>query len=638
MYYNMLLHFLHDSWLLLKSLEKKHYGRIRLPPHAVLRGHAYNKEQDMRKINAAALACFIFLQTGPALAQSLPGHFAAMSGALLPQLRETIKKTGAATPHGVLLQRTDALLREARLTSTADTFFAVDMNPYRLALSAALGMGDISLGDAAAFYQTASQQDLKTALADYFAKLGKPLPEGEDYKKLFDAVKKVQPLPWEGMKRDFGMKINDRQKIDFKWQPENSLVSVIVSDKGTGAGTDKGTGDNFETRIEGEMALAPDPATGKVRASAKPLPDPIRPLGSTELASRDALLERSMTGKWTSENGDVWEFKASEPSSSGFFGGGKKEMSDEDKQAALREDKQARLTELKAKKVYIWKERASGDEVMQEAFKRLDDKHDYVGEGYPQKVKDEIAELERDMAALGKAAKPLPMKEHDPAAMKDMSGGGPVTVTVTEASGYTYTFDEALHKGSVITARRTLRNKKDINDLPQTIIDQLVASWNAPEWIKAEIVQDTRTGDLSLALEVWRLNVTYNGMSMQVGSIHTPWSRQYHMKKDGPQPVSIKYIDDDGDAIEGVLPYGEPIQVEVEFDKAPEHDTRKVRLSWDGDDSGMTWIDVKKSWTGTIYRSDEFTLTPPACGAPAAPSVVTPKKQSCGGGIDAFKF
>lgn len=581
---------------------------------------------------AAILICVLSILPPPAAAQSLPTHFAAMSGALLPELREAIKKVPADSTHGALLQRTDALLRAARLTSTANTSFNVDMVPYSKELSKAVGLGDISVSDATAFYQTASHDDLKTALGDYFTKKEKPLPEGNDFKKLLDGVKKVQSKPWEGMAREFGMKVSDRQKIDFDWQPEKSLVSVTVSDKGTGKN------DAYETRFEGEMDLAPDSDTGKVKATAKPLEDPIRPLDSQELASRDALRERSMAGKWFNENGDVWEFKTSAPESSGWFGGGKKEMSEEDKLAAEREDKESRLNELKAKKVYIWKERDGGDEVTQEQFKRLGEEYTYVGEGYPQKLKDEIAQLETEVKAMGKKLAAPPVKQHDPIGMKEMAGSGPVTVTVTEKSGYTYTFDEAFQKGSVITARRTLRDKRDIVDLPQTIIDQLIASWNAPEWIRAEITEDVRTGDLSVSLEVWRLNVTYSGMTYKVESIHTPWSLKYTMTKEGAQPVSIRYIDDDDDPIEGELPYGEPIKVEVTFDKAPEEATRKVRLSWDGEDRGMTWIDVKRTWTKTVYRSEEFTLSPPTCAAPDAAAPVKEETQSCGGGPDAFKF
>jgi hypothetical protein len=233
------------------------------------------------------------------------------------------------------------------------------------------------------------------------------------------------------------------------------------------------------------------------------------------------------------------------------------------------------------------------------------------------------------------------VRQHDPAGMDDMGetdGSGPITITVTEPSGRTYTYDEAFKNGSVITARRTLRERADIQDLPDTIISQLIASWSPPEWIRAEVSEDIRTGKLTMLLDWWRLNVTYDGMFMMVDSIHTPWARHYTMSRNGEEPIDIYYIDAKGKKIGDMLPYDEPMRVEVVFDKPPEADTRPVRLSWSGDKGSLTWVDVMRTGKKTIYRSDEFMLTSPPCAAGATESIVAEVPTSCSGGIDAFKF
>jgi hypothetical protein len=208
--------------------------------------------------------------------------------------------------------------------------------------------------------------------------------------------------------------------------------------------------------------------------------------------------------------------------------------------------------------------------------------------------------------------------QYDPADIDEMLGQGPLTITVTDKDGYAFTYDEAYHQGGVITASRTLRDKRDITELPQTIIDQLIASWAPPEWIKIKVEYDSATTRLTMKVDRYRLHVTYSAGFFGSGpktvkSIHTPYNTPFDLQRGEEfDPIALRLLDEAGKEIEGELPYEEPVQVEVEFGETQNTAERMVRFSWSGNGQGLRWVNVKAvDGDKKVFRSESMIFIPP---------------------------
>ncbi len=117
-----------------------------------------------------------------------------------------------------------------------------------------------------------------------------------------------------------------------------------------------------------------------------------------------------------------------------------------------------------------------------------------------------------------------------------MGAGGeaqPLGIRVTDTDGYSWTYDSAVLSAGRITAKRTLRSMKDVAPPapPRDVVRQLIASWSPPEWIELEVRVEVETRQVYMTGLRWRMHVTYDGDSHEVGSIHTPYSRNLRLEQ-----------------------------------------------------------------------------------------------------------
>ncbi|OOY42180.1 hypothetical protein, partial [Solemya velum gill symbiont] len=185
------------------------------------------------------------------------------------------------------------------------------------------------------------------------------------------------------------------------------------------------------------------------------------------------------------------------------------------------------IATLQASKVYQWRNLETDEIVKQEKFRRLKEPWFYEGQVYREEnTETEIARLEEERRLLAEQEVPL-VQQHDPVGFDNVQqeGATNIDIHVIEAGGCSCSYDQAVITGSSIRARRTLVQQCDIINLPQTVIDQLLASWSPPEWIELEAEIDLAGGELRVEGKKWRMHVTYGSMDYKVGNIHTPYSR-----------------------------------------------------------------------------------------------------------------
>tara|TARA_R110001592_G_scaffold29350_6_gene106551 strand:+ start:17846 stop:19078 length:1233 start_codon:yes stop_codon:yes gene_type:complete len=106
----------------------------------------------------------------------------------------------------------------------------------------------------------------------------------------------------------------------------------------------------------------------------------------------------------------------------------------------------------------------------------------------------------------------LPIDKNNPLRINDMAdeGARPLNITVIRGEDDSeYSYRNAYLSGLTIKADRTLTDRRDIQSLPQSVIDQLIASWSPPEWIEFEIAHGLSPNDTVLEGALWRLHVTY---------------------------------------------------------------------------------------------------------------------------------
>ena len=72
---------------------------------------------------------------------------------------------------------------------------------------------------------------------------------------------------------------------------------------------------------------------------------------------------------------------------------------------------------------------------------------------------------------------------------------------------------------------------RDATNLPKKVMRQAIASWSPPEWIELEVRVEVDTRQVYMTGQRWRMHVTYDGDSHEVGSIHTPYSKNLRLEQ-----------------------------------------------------------------------------------------------------------
>lgn len=309
-------------------------------------------------------------------------------------------------------------------------------------------------------------------------------------------------------------------RITLEWNPSQNEFHVRHED----------SGDEWNapvmTLLRGAVVAKPQEDGRTVALAVAPADEPVTAYSAADLRH----LSTAIFGEWLDARGNVWRISSQTPQRAE-----PPQRESGPTPAEKVKDKQHEIDRILASKAYVWRNPDSGEETRQERFRRLKEPWIYLGEQFGEEnAKQRMATLEAEIAELSKEARKPLVEQYDPIGFTE-APAQPVTVRVKEAGGYTYNYDEARFDGRRVLARRTLRDRRDITDLPAGVITQLIASWSPPEWIELETAIDPASGKTIVDGLWWRLHVTYSssfGMAGDVQSIHTPWNRPLTLQKD----------------------------------------------------------------------------------------------------------
>lgn len=535
----------------------------------------------------------------PAQAETVPPHLAKMAASLIKEL-DSVIATDSNLPQAEILKKADSLLRAGYVRNWQSEPFH-KATRLRQALQEMLQEKTFTLEDAQLLLTHIMQLGPQDGLKQFYVITSR---HAVDEATLTERSQKIEVLInnlWKGMPTAYDLPIDKGQKIRLLWNPPKGIFSIISEDDGSKSGTP------FSTRFEGKMT--PVAAGEDIDFTITPAADPIRPETPLDLKRDEQVKSAALAGIWIEKgSGNIWEFSGEDMKAP--------TQAERKQKVASKAVLEKELQALKSQKRFVWKHSESGKEQVQEKFEKLSNDYKYVGETLPESIKIQIAALEEKIknADIEKASIPL-IEQHDPVGYAGAAAKKPLSIKVTQKSdGYQFTYDTAFSDGSTITARRVLRDKRDISDLPGDVITQLIASWGPPEWIKAKIQYQEPEGTLHMQVQWWRLNVTYDGHDHTVKSIHTPYSKDLLLTRQTEhKEVTLHFTGADGHTIQEILPFDVPLIVNAEFSTVPEEAVRAVRVSWDGSGRGLAWVVVKRSSENQkVYRSEPVILTPPA--------------------------
>lgn len=473
------------------------------------------------------LTAVLAVAAGTAAAEAVPPHLSAMTADLVRQLEDRLGASGGSPQEKAALEAARTAFRRGAITSWSPQPVVRDGAAQTLAQSLGLDLNDskdwLMLDDLLREPDSGKRREKISSI------LRKKKQDNGDA-ALNDAVGRfdaARETIIKDMARSHDMRIGETGNVAIEWNPDSNRVEMTV----TGRVGDRKNGEEFQTILSGAATPEAVAESDDVRMRVKADEDAVRADSGESLEK----LRASIFGAWDGPKGEKWEILKPDGSTPAV----KKETtaSGNDETDKLRGE----IDALKKKKTHVWKNVKSGKTVEQDRFKRLDDSYSYEGETLSPKDAQKLKALEERLAAAEQIApKTLPVDQHDPLGMKKLTAdeAQPVRVTVTQKDGYTYTYRNAYFDGRKIKADRTLTDKRDINDLPDDVIAQLVSSWSPPEWIELEVRPDTQNSSLRLEGTWWRLHVTYSagafGMGGNtVGSIHTPYSVPLGMSQAG---------------------------------------------------------------------------------------------------------
>lgn len=461
-----------------------------------------------------------------AFAAQVPNHLAGMSADLIRDLDVRLADPSGSASEKAALAEARALLRKGGVYNWSAQ--RVVWNGAAEKVGASVGLDVNDSDDWIELQELLAQDDpdgRRARIAALLKEQGKPAAEADVNQALsaFDAAREesIRDLP-----RSHRQELGQSGGLQVLWRPDENRLQMIVS----GREGDDPAGEEYQVVLSGEATPKPTEQGNDLRMDVQPEEEGVRAFAGEDLER----LRASIFGKWSGPEGQVWVIAKTSgtPQSQESAGGGKRQEL---------EQVRKQLDDLKKQKVFVWKD-ANGKEVKQEKFQRLNEPWVYQGErfGSPESAQ-RIAELEARAKALEQAAAAtLPVDQYDPLELRTVDLDEPqhLKITVTYASGYTYTYRRAYFDGFRITADRTLVNQGDIWDLPEDVIQQLLSAWAPPEWIELEALPDAESSSVRLEGLLWRLHVTYSPPFMGIGgnevkSIHTPYSKPLALTQPG---------------------------------------------------------------------------------------------------------
>ncbi|MFN3547007.1 MAG: hypothetical protein ACK4U0_05910 [Mesorhizobium sp.] len=312
-----------------------------------------------------------------------------------------------------------------------------------------------------------------------------------------------------------------RDRLTLEWHPSRKEFQLRHEDPGDD------WNDPVMTLLRGQVVAQPQESGDGLSLAVRPVENPVTAYSPADLRH----LSTALFGRWREADGSVWSVRTLEderPDDAATTDPTGPSPADRIK------DKQRQIDAILASKAYVWRNPETNEETRQERFRRLKEPWIYLGEQYGvAEAEQQIAQLEADIRKLEEQAVPL-VEQHDPIGFTQ-APAQPVTVTVEQADGYSYSYDEARYDGRRVLARRTLRDRRDITNLPGSVVSQLIASWSPPEWIELEASIDPASGATSVQGQRWRMHVTYSSFFGEAGDVervHTPWNSAVVLSQD----------------------------------------------------------------------------------------------------------
>ncbi|MFQ5619013.1 MAG: hypothetical protein ACE5FR_08570 [Rhodospirillales bacterium] len=467
---------------------------------------------------AAVLVLFLCAGIGTAGAQGIPRHLASMAKDVLAG--GALDETTEDPQQDAIRQRARQILKDAGARYWARG--EVRQEGAAAAVAKALEM-DISKPDQWAMLRSIlgeSDHDTQIDGLRRWAKdAGKPT-KGPEFEKVVAKFDEAREGAAKDLARHHTMEVGDnKDRLELDWDPINNGFEIRIRANETS----QGAGDGFELQMNGDVTSAPAIESDDTTLTVRPSDSAMSVLTDEDLRR----LKGAIFGKWRNGNGDIWEISAS--------GGGSPSQEPAVRPRDRIAELERQIERIWSDKVFRWKNTGTGEVVVQDKFKRLKEGFKFLGQDFRRPdAKKEITRLQKRIEELHAASNRLPVDSYDPVRMGVPTGGEAqsLRIRVTDTDGYAWTYDTAVLSVGRITAKRTLRDIKDIGPhLPGDVRRQLVTSWSAPEWIELEVRVEGKSRQVYMTGLRWRLHVTYDGFLESVKRIHTPYSRNLRLER-----------------------------------------------------------------------------------------------------------
>ncbi len=445
-------------------------------------------------------------------AEPVPPHLASLAKDLLTRAGPELDSPSGETTEDAVRTRARAILDQARVRYWASR--KVVRKDAAGPIAEALGLDLSKAEDWHALHGILSETDRDAQLAALrrLATHGGAPVSDRDFSNLLARFDDARAAAFQSLATSHSIEVGERDdRLEIRWRPESGRLEIRIR----GEDSADGAGDGFQVKIGGKVRVLPSEEGGDLDLGVVADKPAVSLLPDKTLAD----LRDEVFGTWRDGQGRVWEIAAA--------AGGEGAPSGESPQQRIAAVEQE-AKKIKSAKVFNWHNPETGETRRQDKFKRLAEPWAYKGEGYRDPgAEAKLEKLAAQIAELRAGSKPLPVDRHDPVGMTADKGEGEAArlkITVTDVKGYAFTYERASLTLGRITARRTLRDVRDIEGLPAEVVRQLVASWSPPEWIELEIRADPTTKQPYISGSRWRLHVTYSSdVGFEVKSIHTPY-------------------------------------------------------------------------------------------------------------------
>ncbi len=461
-----------------------------------------------------------------AFADRVPPHLAGMAATLFKAVAPEFEDADAEKSHGWATIRAHEALRDHDVHR-----WRTNAPPNWTGQQQIAELLELDLVDPAhvellrAFLIQAQAEGAEAALLALLEKLGRPVPDPEPLATLIGKLDQALTAGFGDLAREHVIDNDDGgPEIALDWQPERGRFRIDVEEPGSEHVAP------YRTTLEGQLQPMPQEEAGApVSFDLTPAPVPVRSLDAQDISQ----IRINVFGEWYDQEGTRWLIAP--------LGGDDGQEEEERPTANPRAElldrtaaAEAELAELRGDKVFVWENPETGEREEQKRFRRKTEPWEYRGEQVGREGGAErISALEQEISQLNSQLTSGPRVQPAPELPDPTDDGRVQSIRVAYAreDGSLAVMEQARLAGSTITANRTIDDLRDISDLPDSVIGQLVSDWSPPEWIDFEVVSSD-DGSLQISGSRYRLHVTYSGDTYKIKSIHTPYARPRTLTRD----------------------------------------------------------------------------------------------------------